>query len=314
MGLPQFIAFLNQSNEINQPGSLSNSPRVDGSTYARSRAGGVEGSSTAGTYTALPRPRNSSSATGNRKSSVSSQFTESRLSSQSMTPPETPRSGNGPRMINSLDSKDTLIPSLASIPSSGNSQLSTPDTLRRTENNRKVGKDERNGLDRKNGDMNPKLMSNLASKLPKRTHSLKETSQSTSMPSPRQTRGRGGASRPMSSTNSRKPPSHLVSNAEQDNPRGTTGTASSQSTMAAAYTTLVGNSTSKHGTKSEYLLIKPKHGTVNSRTSCHKYILQTITRNYFYTQRCFYIFVITLHKIITDTILQHDLLKNKGDA
>ena len=89
MGLPQFIAFLNQSNEIAQPGSLSNSPRVDGSTYARSRAGGVEGSSTAGTYTALPRPRNSSSATGKRKSSISSQFTESRISSQSITPPET---------------------------------------------------------------------------------------------------------------------------------------------------------------------------------------------------------------------------------
>ena len=293
MGLPQFIAFLNQSNEITQPGSLGNSPRVDGSTYARSRAGGVDGSSTAGTYTALPRPRNSSSATGKRKSSVSSQFTESRLSSQSMTPPETPRSGNGPRMINSLDSKQhemRIESSLASIPSSGNSQLSTPDTLRRTEHNRKVGKDERNGLDIKNGDRHPKLMSNSASKLPKRTHSLREPSQSSSMPSPRQTRSRMGASRPMSSTNSRKPPSHLVSNVEKDNPRGTTGTALSQNTMAAAYTTL-GNSTSKHGTNSEYLLIKPKHGTVNNRTSFHNYILKTITRNYFYTQRCFYNFL-----------------------
>ena len=149
---------------------------------------------------------------------------------------------------------------------------------------------EWNGLDIKNGDRHPKLMSNSASKLPKRTHSLREPSQSSSMPSPRQTRSRMGASRPMSSTNSRKPPSHLVSNVEKDNPRGTTGTALSQNTMAAAYTTL-GNSTSKHGTNSEYLLIKPKHGTVNNRTSFHKYILKTITRNYFYTQRCFYNFL-----------------------
>ena len=56
MGLPQFIAFLNQSSEINPIGSSNDSPRIDGngSTYARSRVGGAQGS-TAGTYTALHR-------------------------------------------------------------------------------------------------------------------------------------------------------------------------------------------------------------------------------------------------------------------
>ena len=270
MGLPQFIAFLNQSSEINPTGSLNDSPRIDGngSTYARSRVGGAQGS-TAGTYTALPRPRNSSSAGGKRKSSFSSQFTESRLSSQSMTPPETPRSGTGPRMINSLDSKHhelRIETSLASIQSSGNSQLSTPDTLRRSENNRKLGKDERNGTNLKNGDRAPKMMSNSTSKLPKRTNSLREPAISTSSPSPRQIRSGIAAPRSMSSTNPRKPPSHLLSNVEQNSPRGTKGTDSSESTMTAAYTTL-GNKTSKHGTNSEYLLIKPKHGTVTHRTT-----------------------------------------------
>ena len=270
MGLPQFIAFLNQSSEINPTGSLNDSPRIDGngSTYARSRVGGAQGS-TAGTYTALPRPRNSSSAGGKRKSSFSSQFTESRLSSQSMTPPETPRSGTGPRMINSVDSKHhelRIETSLASIQSSGNSQLSTPDTLRRSENNRKLGKDERNGTNLKNGDRAPKMMSNSTSKLPKRTNSLREPAISTSSPSPRQIRSGIAAPRSMSSTNPRKPPSHLLSNVEQNSPRGTKGTDSSESTMTAAYTTL-GNKTSKHGTNSEYLLIKPKHGTVTHRTA-----------------------------------------------
>ena len=266
MGLPQFIAFLNQSNEINPSGSLNNSPRIDGneSTYARSRAGGAQGSS-AGTYTALPRPRNSSSAGGKRKSSFSSQFTESRLSSQSMTPPETPRSGTGPRMVNSLDPR--IESSLASIQSSGNnSQLSTPDTLRRTENGRKIGKDERNGSELKNGERNPKMMSNSTSKLPKRTTSLREPTISNSSPSPRQTRSGISAPRSMSSTNPRKAPSHLLSNVEQNSPRGTQVPESSQSTMTAAYTTL-GNKTSKHGTNTEYLLIKPKHGTGTHRTA-----------------------------------------------
>merc|ERR1711923_423190 len=78
------------------------------------------------------------------------------------------------------------------------------------------------------------MMSNSTSKLPKRTKSLREPAISTSSPS------------------------HLLSNVEQNSPRGTKGTDSSESTMTAAYTTL-GNKTSKHGTNSEYLLIKPKH-------------------------------------------------------
>ena len=270
MGLPQFIAFLNQSSEINPVGSSNNSPRIDGneSTYARSRAGGAQGS-TAGTYTALPRPRNSSSAGGKRKSSFSSQFTESRMSYQSMTPPETPRSGTGPKMINSLDSKHHELgneSSLAPIQSSGNSQISTPDTLRRTENGRKMGKDERNGSGLNNGERNPKMMSNSTSRLPKRTNSLREPSISTSSPSPRQTRSGIAGPRSISSANQRKPPSHLLSNVEHNSPRGTKGTDSSESTITAAYTTL-GNKTSKHGTNSEYLLIKPKHGTVTHRTA-----------------------------------------------
>ena len=292
MGLPQFIAFLNQSSEINPTGSLNDSPRVDGngSTYARSRVGGAQGS-TAGTYTALPRPRNSSSAGGKRKSSFSSQFTESRLSSQSMTPPETPRSGTGPRMINSLDSKHhelRIETSLASIQSSGNnSQLSTPDTLRRTDNNRKLGKDERNGTTLRNGDRAPKMMSNSTSKLPKRTNSLREPAISTSSPSPRQIRSGIAAPRSMSSTNPRKPPSHLLSNVEQNSPRGTKGTDSSESTMTAAYTTL-GNKTSKHGTNSEYLLIKPKHGTVTHRTELINKLKQTIVSFSLFLTKHFY--------------------------
>ena len=211
MGLPQFIAFLNQSNDTNASAPLTNSPRVDGreSSYARSRAGGGDVGSNAGTYTAIPRPRNSSSATGKRKSSFSSQFTESRISSQSMTPPETPRSGTGPKMINSVDSKHLdprLEASLASIASSGQSELSASDTLGRPENKQHV----ENGSTVKNGDRNAKPMSNSTSKLPKRAHSLRDSAPSTS---PRQIRN---TSRPTSST-PRKPPSQLLSNVEKHN-------------------------------------------------------------------------------------------------
>ena len=259
MGLPQFIAFLNQSNETNVSGPLTNSPRVDGreSSYARSRAGGGDVGSNAGTYTAIPRPRNSSSATGKRKSSFSSQFTESRISSQSMTPPETPRSGSGPKMMSSVDSKHLdprLEASLASIASSGQSELSASDTLGRPENKQHV----ENGSAAKNGDRNAKPMSNSTSKLPKRAHSLRDSAPSTS---PRQIRN---TSRPTSST-PRKPPSQLLSNVEKHNSRGTQDTASSESKMAAAFTTL-GNKTSKHGTNSDYLLIKPRYGTAHTRT------------------------------------------------
>ena len=260
MGLPQFIAFLNQSSESNVSVSSGNSPRVDGSTYARSRAGGDKGSS-AGTYTALPRPRNSSSATGNRKSSFSSQLTDSLQTPYSMTPPETPRSGTGPKMISSVDSQHPET-SLASIPS--NSELSTPDTLRRSENIRNTA----NGSSVKNGERNPSMMSNSTSKLPKRTTSLREPSNNrTSSTSPRQIRSSAGQQqqRSTSSATTRKPPSHLLSNVEQNHARGTQGTFSSESTIAAAFTTL-GNNTSKHGTNSEYILIKPKHGTVINRT------------------------------------------------
>ena len=258
MGLPQFIAFLNQSNDTNISGPLTNSPRVDGreSSYARSRAGGDVGSNT-GTYTAIPRPRNSSSATGKRKSSFSSQFTESRMSSQSMTPPETPRSGSGPKMVNSVDSKHLdprLEASLASIASSGQSEMSTPDTLGRHESKQHI----ENGSAAKNGDRNAKPMSNSTSKLPKRANSLRDSAPSSS---PRQIRN---TSRPTSST-PRKPPSQLLSNVGKHNSRGTQDTASSESKMAAAVTTL-GNKTSKHGTNSEYLLIKPRYGTANTRT------------------------------------------------
>ena len=203
-----------------------------------------------------------------RKSSFSSQLTDDRLSSQSMTPPETPRSGSGSKMIRSLDSRhrDTnrAESSLASIPSSGHSGSSTPDTLQ-TADSISIMTEEGNGgaSELKNGERHSKMV-NSASKLPKRTQSLRDSANGHPRPSSRPERSSAGTHRPSPGTSSRKP-TYDQSHVKQSHSRGTQDTASSES-LSAAFTTL-GNNTSNHGTNSEYLLIKYRSGTDSNRTT-----------------------------------------------
>ena len=268
IGLTQFIAFLNNSSESGALSASTNSPRVGTRDVSspRARGGGGEGSSTGystGTYTALPRPKNGSTAMS-RKSSFSSQLTDGRISAQSMTPPETPRSGSGRKMVASLDSRhhDTRVESsLASIASSGHSGSSTPDTLQRTEDiTTEDDQESASGL--KNGERHSKMV-NSTSKLPKRTQSLRDSANGFTRSSSRPDRSSVGTHRPPSGTSSRKP-THDQSLIEQNNSRGTQDTASSQS-LETAFTT-IGNKTSNHGTNSDYLLIKSRSGTESNRT------------------------------------------------
>ena len=242
-GLPQFIAFLNKSNDVG--GSSTRSPRTENNGTRNRVGGGGEGSSTAGTYTALPRPKRSSASASKRKSSVSSQMTDGYM--YSMTPPETPRSGSDTRMFNSLDPGMGVESSLASIPSSGHS---TP-----TE-------EDKGSASMTNGKSLSKMTNSpSSSRLPTRTQPMRSSAASPRVSS-RQDRTDGrttvGAS-------------PKVGNRQVVDMRGRERgrqkiTASSESVgEAASFTTLGNPIKSKDGTNSEYLLIKNfRPGTDNT--------------------------------------------------